>query len=153
MTHTVPSSSGERGFGLIEAVVATFVTAVGVLSIAGLFVVSARMQLNARTGSASIGLATWELERIRTLVPTAPERTDGGSLTGTLVPNHFIWRGNTLLRWQISDVPGPGGGPGLCAPAGGVAGAVNECAKQIVVVAITPNEHDVPPRVTSYLFR
>ena len=147
MNHPIPSSAGERGFGLIEAVVATFITAVGVLSIAGLFLVSARMQLNARTGSASIGLATWELERIRTLVPTAPERADGGTLTGTVAANHFIWRGNTLLRWQISNIPT------LCAPAGGVPGATSECAKQIVVVAVTPNEHDVPPRVTGMLFR
>ena len=83
----------------------------------------------------------------------ALERADGGTLSGTPAPNHFVWRGNTLLRWQISNELGPGGVPALCAPAGGVAGAVNECAKRIVVVAVTPNEHDVPPRVTSLLFR
>jgi hypothetical protein len=164
MTHTI-SSSDERGFGLVEATVATFITAIGVLSVAGLFLFGARMQFNSRTGSAAVGLATWELERIRNLVPTAPERLNGGSLTAN-VPNYFVRRGQgcdpvnqpqfcTTLRWQISDVQAPGapGVPAVCAPAGGIAGAPSECAKNIVVVAITPNQNDVSPRVTSILFR
>jgi hypothetical protein len=153
MTHTM-SSTDERGFGLVEAMIATLVTAVGVLSVAALMGLGARMQYNAKTGSAAVGLATWELERIRTLVPTAPERLDGGSLTAN-VANHWIMRGTTRLRWTIANRENPAapGVPALCAPQGGVPGAALECAKDIVVVAITPNEQDVPPRITSILFR
>jgi hypothetical protein len=140
------SSSGEHGFGLIEALVATFVTAVGVLSVAALFIAGAKMQLNARNGSAAVGLATWELERLRALLPTAAERLDGGDLDAD-EDDHWIMRGTTRLRWQITNKPE------ACAPAGGVPGAAMECAKDIVVVAITPNEQDVPPRVTGILFR
>jgi Tfp pilus assembly protein PilV len=146
MTNSTSFSSGERGFGLVEALVATLVTTVGVLSVAGLFIAGARMQLNSRNGSAAVGLATWELERIRTLLPTAAERLDGGDLAAD-VANHWIMRGTTRLRWVITNKAD------TCAPAGGVPGAAMECAKDIVVVAIPPNRQATQPRVTGILFR
>lgn len=148
MTTRMPRSSApDAGFGLLEALISTFVTAVGVLSVAALFMIGARLQANATDGSNAVGLATWELERIRTLAPTAPERADGGSLTAD-VADHFVVRGRTTLRWTITNKPN------ACAPIGGVPGAAAECAKDIVVTAITPtNGQAVAPRVTSILFR
>jgi hypothetical protein len=147
MTTLKPNSASERGFGLIEALIATFVTAVGVLSVAALFMVGARMQLNARDSSNAIALVTAELERIRTLPPTAPGRLDGGSLADNTWPNHNALRGTTRLRWVITNKPL------VCAPAGGIPGAPAECAKDIQMVAIAPNGQAVSPVLASILYR
>jgi Tfp pilus assembly protein PilV len=138
--------SSNHGFGLIEAVVSVFVTAVGVLAVAALMMLGTRMQTNSRNSSAAIMLVAAELERIRTLATTAPERADGGSLTAN-VANHFAVRGATTIRWQISNKPN------LCAPIGGVAGGVLECAKDIAVVGISPNGQAIRPQYNSMLWR
>jgi hypothetical protein len=154
MTNDIVPSSGESGFGLVEALVATVITAIGVLSIAALIAVGARMQLNARNGSNSWALVTAEIERIRTLAPTNPQRGNGGSLANSLDANHSALRGTTTLRWVISEKLDPGTGlPALCAPVGGVEGAPLECAKNISVVAITTNDHAIRAQVDSVLFR
>ena len=146
MIDDIPSSSGESGFGLVEALIATVITAIGVLSVAVLMMVGARLQQNARAGSNSWALVTAEIERIRTLAPTNPQRADGGSLTNNVV-NHSAMRGTTTLRWVITDKPD------ACAPVGGVQGAPLECAKNISVVAITPNTQAIRAQVDSVLFR
>jgi hypothetical protein len=91
-------------------------------------------------------VATAELERIRTLAPTAAERMDGGSLTGP-EPNHTAQRGRLTVRWRIENKPG------VCAPIGGVPGAPAECAKDIQLIAISPNAHAIQARIDSVLFR
>ena len=143
---TTPRAPSESGFGLVEATVATFVTAIGVLSVATLLMTGARMQHNATSGSQAVGLVGAELERIRTLPPSAAERTDNGSLTAD-VPNHFVVRGTTRIRWQIANKAT------LCAPIGGVPGAPNECAKDIQIRAVSDNEQAVSPTLTGVLFR
>lgn len=143
---TTPRAPSESGFGLVEATVATFVTAIGVLSVATLFMTGARMQHNATSGSQAVGLVAAELERIRTLANSNVERSDGGSLTQNEA-NHNVLRGTTRIRWRIVNKPL------LCAPIGGVPGAAAECAKDIQIVAISNNEQAVTPVVTSVLFR
>ena len=153
MTNDIASSSGESGFGLVEALIATVITAIGVLSVAVLMMVGARLQQNSRAGSNSWALVTAEIERIRTLAPTNPQRANGGSL-GANVLNHSAMRGTTTLRWVITDKLDPGTGlPALCAPVGGVEGAPLECARNISVVAITPNSQAIRAQVDSVLFR
>jgi Tfp pilus assembly protein PilV len=146
MTNDIAASSGESGFGLVEALVATVITAIGVLSVAVLMMVGARLQQNSRAGSNSWALVTAEIERIRTLAPTNAQRADGGSLTAN-VANHSAMRGTTTLRWVITNKPT------ACAPVGGVAGAPIECAKDISVVAITNNSLAIRAQVDSVLFR
>ena len=138
--------SSSEGFGLIEAVFSTLITMVGVLGISALFVIGVRMQANARDSSTAIMLVEAELERIRTLPTTAPERADGGSLTEDR-PLHFVVRGVTTIRWEITNKPT------LCAPMGGVAGGVIECAKDIAVVGTSPNGQSIRPRYNSVLWR
>jgi len=146
MTNDIASSSGESGFGLVEALIATVITAIGVLSVAVLMMVGARLQQNSRAGSNSWALVTAEIERIRTLAPTNPQRANGGSL-GANTLNHSAMRGTTTLRWVITDKLD------TCAPVGGVQGAPMECAKNISVVAITPNSQAIRAQVDSVLFR
>jgi Tfp pilus assembly protein PilV len=147
MTNDIAPSSGESGFGLVEALVATMITAIGVLSVAILMMVGARLQQNSRNGSNSWALVTAEIERIRTLAPTNPQRLDGGTLANSLDANHSAMRGTTMLRWVITNKPD------ACAPVGGVEGAPLECAKNISVVAITPNVQAIRAQVDSVLFR
>jgi Tfp pilus assembly protein PilV len=136
----------ESGFGLVEAMTATLITMVGVLSVAALFLVGARMQSAATNSSGAIGLAAAELERIRTLAPSAVERSNGGELTSNQ-PSHWATRGRTTVRWRITQKDT------LCAPIGGVPGAAQECAKDVVVVAISPNGHAIRAQLTGILWR
>ena len=138
--------NSESGFGLAEALTATLITMVGVLGVATLFLVGIRMQSAATTSSGAIGLAAAELERIRTLAPSAAERVNGGELTSN-EPNHWATRGQTTLRWKITQKDT------LCAPIGGVPGAALECAKDIVVIAISPNGHAIRAQLTGILWR
>jgi hypothetical protein len=138
--------SSESGFGLAEATVATLVTMTGVLSVAALFMVGARMQSAASNSSSAVGLAAAELERIRTLAPSADERKIGGLLTSN-EEFHFVKRGLTTIRWKIDDKPT------LCAPIGGVPGATPECARDIVVVAMSPNGHAIKAQIAGILWR
>jgi hypothetical protein len=147
MSNVVAPSSGESGFGLVEALIATFITAVGVLSVAVLMMVGARLQQNSRAGSNSWALVTAEIERIRTLAPTSLQRADGGSLDNSNDLNHSAIRGGTILRWRITNKAD------ACAPVGGVEGAPLECAKNISVIAITPNTLAIRAQVDSVLFR
>jgi len=146
MHHDTRTPSSERGFGLVEAMVATMVTTVGVLSVATLFLVGTRMQASATSGSTAWAVATAEIERVRTLAPTAAERLDGGSLTAS-VQDHWAQRGRLIVRWRIINKPT------ACAPIGGVAGAAMECAKDIQLIAITPDAQAIQARIDSVLFR
>ena len=86
MTTPMPDSSSERGFGLIEALIATVRhrrgRAVGGGPVHGRCSHAAERQGQLERRA----LVTAELERIRTLAPTALERTDGGSLGPTTEP-------------------------------------------------------------------
>lgn len=136
----------ESGFGIAEAAVATLITMTGVLSVAALFMIGARMTSSATNSSSAIGLATAEFERIRMLAPSAPERQNGGDVTQNLA-NHWAQRGETTIRWRITQKDT------LCAPIGGVPGAALECARDIVVVAITPDGHAIRAQLAGILWR
>lgn len=144
--------SDERGTGLVEALVATVLTAVGVLSVAALMGLGAKMQGSARMGSTAWAVATAEIERLRTLAPTDPQRMDGGSLTADVTPGaagseHFANRGLLHVRWRVENKGT------ACAPVGGIAGAPVECAKNLMVIAITPNGQALQARIDTVLFR
>ena len=128
----------ESGFGLVEALTATLITMAGVLSVAALFLIGSRMQASATNSSGAVGLAAAELERIRTLAPSAGDRSIGP---------HQAMRGRTTLTWTITNIGN------LCAPIGGVPGANQECAKEIVVTATSPNGHAIRARLTGILWR
>jgi hypothetical protein len=147
--------AAEGGFGIVEAVMATGITAVGVLSVAALMMVGTQMQASSRMGSTAWAVATAEMERIRLLAPTQAERADGGSLTANVadhwrtvpIDRDFPARGVVTVRWEIADKPD------ACAPVGGIAGALLECAKDIRLIAITPNQHAIQARIDGVLFR
>ena len=153
MTNDIASSSGESGFGLVEALIATVITAIGVLSVAVLMMVGARLQQNSRDGSNSWALVTAEIERI------SYARPDQSAARQRRLPRRQCPQPLGHARHDQSPVghhrqAGPGTGlPALCAPVGGVEGAPLECARNISVVAITPNSQAIRAQVDSVLFR
>jgi prepilin-type N-terminal cleavage/methylation domain-containing protein len=136
----------DAGFTLVETLIAMVITAVGVLGVATLFVVGTKGQVTARDSSRAVLLATAELERIRMLPVSAPERANGGSLT-TDVAAHFAVRGQTTVRWTVAD--GPACGPVTWAGPGGPV----ECTKDIAVVAVPTNNQARTIRIDARLWR
>jgi prepilin-type N-terminal cleavage/methylation domain-containing protein len=122
------TSNRQAGFSLAEMLVATAIGAFGLAGVAALIGHGIQLQANARSSTLGVNLAVAELEVLRTLPPTAPQRADGGSLTAN-VANHFAVRGTTTLRWVIADGP-------ACGPP--VMGGPVACAKSITVRAL-PN--------------
>lgn len=136
----------EAGFGLPEALVATFITAVGVLGVATLIALGARMQLNSRDATNMTSLALARLERLRMLPGNSPERANGGSLTAN-VANYFTVMQGSTVRWQVQD--GPACGPVTWSGTT----AVTECSKQVVIVAIPTNSQSATARLEVLLWR
>lgn len=136
----------QSGFGLAEMLIATAIGAFGLAAVAALIGYGVQLQGNARASTLGVNLAVAELERLRALPRTSPERADGGSLTAD-VANHFALRGRTNVRWVIAN--GPGCGPAAWA---GPAAPV-ECAKTITVVAAPLDVLAAPTTVTGMLWR
>lgn len=117
----------ERGFTLIEAIVAMMVCTVGLVAMAELMAVTLRLQQLGRNSTSAVRLAQDQVDRLTTLsFDTALEAACGGDLDADAA-NHFfipledngtpdnpdddtITKGYKL-RWLISA--GPDGDPNL----------------------------------------
>lgn len=136
----------ERGFSLAEMLVSTAIAAFGLAGVAAMIGHGVQLQGGARTGTLSANLAISELERLRALPSTSPERTNGGSLTANTA-NHFAVRGTTTLRWVIAN--GPACGPPVWA---GPAAPV-ECARTVMIAAVPNNPLAGSTTVSGMLWR
>lgn len=136
----------DDGFTLVEVLISLVITVIGVVGVISLFIVGTEGQVNARDSSRSVQLAVAELERIRMLPTTHPERADGGSLSANST-DHFVVRGRTTLRWRIQNGPacGPTTWSGPSSPV--------ECTKLIEIVAIPGNSRARPIRIDARLWR
>jgi prepilin-type N-terminal cleavage/methylation domain-containing protein len=99
-------TSGERGFSLIELLVACVVTSICALAVAMLILYGTRLGAAAREAMIMNSLAKARLERLRVLPHAAPERQPGGSLQADRA-GHFEERGPYKTRWVVG--PGPAG--------------------------------------------
>ncbi|MDO8681249.1 MAG: prepilin-type N-terminal cleavage/methylation domain-containing protein [Acidobacteriota bacterium] len=81
--------SDERGFTLVEAMVAMVILTIGLVSLAELLAVSLRMQQLGRNETQAVRLTTDKLDQLNSLnFDTALTIQIGGSLTAN-VANHF----------------------------------------------------------------
>jgi Tfp pilus assembly protein PilV len=111
--HKVPvvksKRKSEAGFSLIEAMIATVITVVGLLAVEMLIVQSIRVQTFSRDASMANSLARAQIERIRSLPRTDARRANGGSLTGDAAtdPANYRNTSNTRFtsRWTVADGP------------------------------------------------
>lgn len=120
----------DDGFTLVEALVSTAFIAVAILGMATLMAVGTDMQADSRESSVATNLATAEMEWIRRLPPSAPQRQNGGDLANN-VTGYFVTRGRTTIRWTIAD------GPACGQVSWSGAGIVIECSKLVTVRAFT----------------
>jgi type IV pilus modification protein PilV len=69
------TARGERGFTMVEVMIALFLTAVGVIGILGVYLVQARASSASRHTSEAAFLAQDKLEQLRTQVATTTTAT------------------------------------------------------------------------------
>jgi Tfp pilus assembly protein PilV len=98
--------SGERGFSIVELLIAMLVTVTCLLGVALMMLYGTRLAAASREATLASAFARAEVERIRLLPRSAAERQPGGQL-GSDVPDHFATRGRYTSRWQVA--PGPAG--------------------------------------------
>jgi Tfp pilus assembly protein PilV len=97
----------ERGFGLVESVVAVGVAAAGLLAVAGLMAAGAGLQQKSRDGGRAGMAAMQQLELLRILPRTDPRVQVGG---GSLVANVNNYNalvdvppaGRVRVRWVVA---------------------------------------------------
>lgn len=100
---------GREGFGLVESLVSMGIAAGGLLAVAGLLVLGAQLQANARDGGVASTLATGRLEQLRMLPDVHPSRQIGGSLAANVVTHAEVVThpvaGRIQVRWVIAAGP------------------------------------------------
>ena len=101
VTHTRTSDPGERGFSLLEVLVALFLIGLGVLAAAPMFVYA--MQGNAAGADfGSVGaIAVERMELLRSLDFGALPA--GGSLTSSVNGYSDLTDPEYIVRWSITD--------------------------------------------------
>ena len=97
--------SSERGFTLVEAVIATLIITVGLVSLAGLLAVTLRMQQLGRNQTEAVRLAQDKIDELMTVSFDADARVAiGGSLDANDA-DHFDTSGTYTRRWLVEAGP------------------------------------------------
>lgn len=95
----------ERGFTLVEVIVAIMVCTVGLMGMAQLLAVTLRMQQLGRNSTSAVRLATDKIDELGTLnFATAAPIQCGGSLTTSLA-NYSDTPAGYLRRWRVQAGP------------------------------------------------
>ena len=103
--------SSEKGFSLIECMIAMVVTFVGLLAAANLMVVGIRLQTESRDSTAANAFAREKIEELENYAPIATQRIRGGDLT-TDAANYFDLPDTRFKRrWLIETNPLDAGVP------------------------------------------
>lgn len=108
-----PQAADDRGFTLVETSVAALVLTVGLVAVAELLTISARMHRVGRESTQAARLAQDKVEELMKMnFATSPAVQVGGAL-GANVANHFDLPANSgyTRRWQV--VTGPNANPRL----------------------------------------
>jgi prepilin-type N-terminal cleavage/methylation domain-containing protein len=94
----------QRGFSLVELLVATVITVVCSLAVALMILYGTRLGAAAREAMLTTSLARARLEQLRVLPRAAAQRQPGGSLSAD-VPGHFERQGRFTERWTVAAGP------------------------------------------------
>ncbi len=97
----------QRGFSLVELMVAMVVTVVGVMAVSLLILYGIRLQSFSRDATIANAFAKAKMEQLRVTNAADPQRSLGGSLTAN-VANHFDTPPGTTLfirRWVVAAGP------------------------------------------------
>lgn len=99
---------GERGFSLVETLVAVVILALGIVAVANLLLVSSTSSAVANQATAATAAAGETLELLQAAPFDDPRLEPGGSLTSDAA-GHFRHEdvpgvGRILSRWSVRDV-------------------------------------------------
>jgi len=94
----------DAGFSLVEVLVAMVVTVVCLLGVALLILYGTRLGSASRQAAVATALARAEIERLRVMPRSEPERQTGGSLSRD-VAGHFRREGRLTSRWVVAAGP------------------------------------------------
>jgi prepilin-type N-terminal cleavage/methylation domain-containing protein len=98
--------TNERGFTLVEVLVATVILTVGLVSLAEMMAITLRMQMLGKNETAAIRLAQTKVDQLVAVNFTDATVAIGGSLTAD-VTNYFDTPvAGFTRRWQISAIAG-----------------------------------------------
>jgi len=105
--------TSERGFTLIEAMIASVILTVGLVALAGLLAVTVRMHQLGRGSTTSYRLAQGKLEELMKLNfnSAASIQITGSDSLGANVANYFDAPAGYTRRWLVQA--GPGGNASL----------------------------------------
>jgi hypothetical protein len=95
----------QHGAGLVEALIAMTITTIVILGLAGLVLSGVRLQQVARLTTTATAFAIAQVERLRVLPSTAPERQIGGSLTADVADHFSSPEEGVTLRWVVANGP------------------------------------------------
>jgi prepilin-type N-terminal cleavage/methylation domain-containing protein len=118
----------QRGFTLIECLIAMVITLVGLLAVANLIVVGIRLQTESRDASAANALAVAKMEQLENYAPVATQRVRGGSLTSDVAGYFDTPDTRFKRRWMVETNPADAGVP---------------AQTQRLTVSMIPNQGDV----------
>ena len=111
MVLTVRTRRAEKGFSLIECLIAMVVTTIGLLAVAQLIVVGIRLQSESRDATAANAYARAKIEELQNYAPTATQRVRGGDLTTNVNGYNDAPDVRFTRRWQIEVSPTDAGVP------------------------------------------
>lgn len=96
----------ERGFTLVESLVAMLIFIIATLALAVLMLYGMRLHSLARDGNMAIALAKAKVEDLRIRPLTDPQRSVGGDLQSN-ASNHFDTPAGTnfVRRWAVAAGP------------------------------------------------
>jgi Tfp pilus assembly protein PilV len=105
MTPT-PTPSGEAGFSVVEAMVASLVLAVGLVGLAQLLAVATRMHSDARQATTATLFAQTKIDELMKLnMSLASATMVGGSLTADVADHFDSPQAGLTRRWLIANGP------------------------------------------------
>jgi len=96
----------ERGFTLVEVLVAMVLLTVGLVSVAEMMAVTLRMQMLGRNETASIRLVQSKIDELVAVNFTNASVAVGGSLTSNVANYNDTPTDGYTRRWQIAAIAG-----------------------------------------------
>jgi len=101
-----PTNSNERGFTIVEVLVATVILVIGLVAMAELMAITLRMQMLGKNETAAIRLVQSKIDELVAVTFTSATVAVGGSLTADVATYNDAPVSGYKRRWQIAAIAG-----------------------------------------------
>lgn len=102
----MPATNNERGFTLVEVLIALVIATIGLVSLAQLMAITLRMQMLGRNETAAIRMAQAKIDQLVAVNFVNASVAVGGSLTSDVTNYNDAPEAGYVRRWQISAITG-----------------------------------------------